>query len=93
MTAIIELIIAVVELIRAQLEQSKKALMRLGTGLMILVVAAVFLIAFVGLALTALFLGLLETGMHPALDALLTGFVALFISGILAWVGLQTAKD
>jgi protein-S-isoprenylcysteine O-methyltransferase Ste14 len=78
-----------IELLKKEMITKLKAL---GIGGGLLFGAAVVLLFFIGVLLTAAILGLATTGLPAWLCALIVAFVLLVIAGILALVGYRKLK-
>ena len=85
MNALVELIIALVDYLRAELREAKCGLFGLMAAFLLLAAAAIFLIATLGLALLAIYWGLRQN-LGPAVSELLTALISLIIAGGLGWI-------
>jgi hypothetical protein len=88
-TLVRELVAGEIELLKQEMITKLKAL---GIGAGLLFGAAVVLLFFIGVLLTAAILGLATTGLPAWLCALIVAFVLLVIAGILALVGYSRLK-
>jgi hypothetical protein len=88
-TLVRELVAGEIELLKQEMIAKLKAL---GIGGGLLFGAAVVLLFFIGVLLTAAILGLATTGLPAWLCALIVAFVLLVIAGILALVGYSKLK-
>lgn len=86
MAAFLEFVLALVDLVKAELAVSRKKAARIVGGLVCLWVGGALLMGAYGLALAALYLGLLEV-FHPAWAALLTAAAALLSSVLMLLIG------
>jgi len=85
-SAFAELILALIDLVKINLEQSKDSLFSFFIALALLFSAALFLVGGIGLLLAGLHMGL--TRVMPTFGAsLITGGVTLLLGGILFWIG------
>lgn len=85
MREVVEIGLAFIDLIKAEFEQSKRAVFNLGIALALAVVAAVFLVCAVGLMLYAAYLAFLPA-LGQELAVFSTGLAALVCAGVLLWV-------
>ena len=88
-TLVRELVAGEIELLKQEMIQKLKAL---GIGGGLIVGAAVVLLFFIGVLLTAAILGLATTGLPAWLCALIVAFVLLVGAGILGLVGYNKLK-
>ena len=91
MTALVELILSLIDLIKAELQQAKKSSIRYVIALLLIGCAAVFFLAGIGLILATLFLAWLEARYDPWMAALLTAIPTLLLAGVLLWLGYRYA--
>lgn len=91
MNALVELGLALVDLVRAELEDAKAGVMRLGVALGIVVAGAAVLILGVRHLLRALTLALVPP-LSPAWGECLAGIVAILTAGVFLWLGSRTAR-
>jgi uncharacterized membrane protein YqjE len=82
MLQVVEICMGFVELIKAELEQSKKAVFNLGIAFGLVFAAVLFLICAIGLMLYALYLAVLSA-FDPKWAVFVTALGALGCSGIL----------
>ncbi len=85
MREVVEICLAFIDLIKAELEQSKKAVFSLGIALGLVFAAVLFLIFAIGLILYAVFLALLSA-FDPKWALFVTALLALGCAGGLLWI-------
>ncbi len=85
MRSLVELSIALLELLEAEGRSLRKATMNTGRALVLLFAAGLFLIAGAGLLAWALYQHLL-TLTTPALSAAGVGLLVLLLGGVLLWL-------
>ena len=88
MSAVADLVIALVELLEAEGRALRRALLGAGVGLGLVVAATVLALAGLGLCVWSAYL-YLGTLLEPALAALATGTLTLVLSGGLLWLALR----
>jgi hypothetical protein len=88
-TLVRELVTGEIELLKAEMIRKAKAL---GIGAALIFGAAVVLLFFIGVLLTAAILGLATTGLPAWLCALIVAFVLLVAAGILGLIGYRKLK-
>jgi hypothetical protein len=88
-TLVRELVTGEIELLKAEMIRKAKAL---GIGAALIFGAAVVLLFFIGVLLTAAILGLATTGLPAWLCALIVAFVLLIAAGILGLIGYRKLK-
>jgi hypothetical protein len=81
----------VLDLIEAEGRSLRRAVMRLGVGLGLLMVAAAVAVAGLLLVVAAVYLGL-EPQVGPAWAALIVGMLLLFGSGGLLWIAHRVSR-
>jgi hypothetical protein len=91
MRQVIELSIAFVDLLKAELEMTKRSVFNLGIALGLVIAGIVFLTCALGLMLYAAYLVSL-----PALDqklaVFITGLLALGCAGVLLWIATYKGR-
>jgi hypothetical protein len=91
MREVIELGLAFVDLLKAELEVSKRGLFNLGIAVGLAMAGVVFLIGAIGLMLYAAYLAFL-----PAFDqkwaVFVTGLAALGCAGVLLWIATYKGR-
>ena len=87
MRQVVEIGLAFVDLIKAELEQSKKAVLDLGIALGLVFGAVLFLITAIGLILYAVYLAFLSA-FDPKWALFVTALGAFGCAGILLWIAL-----
>ncbi|MCL5270615.1 MAG: hypothetical protein M1457_08720 [bacterium] len=93
MAALIELLLSLIDLVKAEVRQSKLNAVRFVSGLILIVVAAGFLALAVALGLTSLFLYLYQLARWPAAGAaLLTGALTLAVALLILAIGVHRAR-
>jgi hypothetical protein len=90
-TAVVELILSLIDLIKAELHATRRGFASLAGALLLLWAGALCLIGALGLALAAIFIALAAV-LPLAIASLLTGAVALIVGGVLVWVGILKAR-
>jgi uncharacterized membrane protein YqjE len=85
MRQVVEICLGFVELITAELDQSKKAVLNLGIALGLVFAAVLFLICAIGLMLYAVYLSVLAA-FDPKWAIFVTALGALGCAGILLWI-------
>ncbi len=91
MRELIELGLAFIDLIKAELEQSKRAVLSLGIALGLAAVGLVFLTCAIGLILFAFYLGFLSA-FDQKWAAFVTGLGAFGCAGILFWIAAYKGR-
>lgn len=86
--AAVEMVISVVDLLKAELRLSRAAIFRLWVALLLVSAAGIFLVAALVLALIALYTALLAVMPLP-FAILFTAMVSLIIAAMLAWMASQ----
>lgn len=86
-----EFVLALVDLLKAEMAVSRRKAARIVSGLVLLWVGGALLMGAYGLALAALFVALLET-LHPGWAALITAGAALISSLIMLLAGASRVK-
>ena len=85
MREIIDIALAFVDLVKAELELSKRGIFNLGIALGLCFAATVFLVCAIGLILYGVYLALVPY-IGPKWAAVLIGLLALVVSGALLWI-------
>ncbi len=85
MQQVVELCLAFVDLIKAELEQSRKAVFDLGIALGLVFAAVLFLICAIGLILYAVYLAFLSA-FDPKWALFATAVGAFGCAGVLFWI-------
>ncbi|MCF8104216.1 MAG: hypothetical protein K9K64_01925 [Desulfohalobiaceae bacterium] len=91
MTAIIELIISLIDLLEAEIRQLKAMTRNLFLGFVLLLLAAAFGFTGFCLLLGALFYWLFAAGLSIGWTAFLTGCLALGLAGAAAWISRRAS--
>lgn len=81
MNALVELVLALIDLIKAELKHARQTWFRLGLALALVGVAAVLLTVALGFVLASVLIGLRSLGVDLGLSAFLTGLLALVLAG------------
>ena len=92
MSALIEVLLALLDAIKTGAQQSREPLYKFFITLSILAVFVLTLAGGIGLVLAALLLGLLQV-MPVYFAALITGALSLALSGGLIWLGKARSKE
>jgi len=91
LSALIEVLLAFLDVIKTRAESSRKPIYKFFLSLSLLVVAGLALAGGIGLMLTALLLWLKQImPMHFAM--LITGATSLLLAGVLIWVGKSRSR-
>jgi hypothetical protein len=85
MREIIELALSFVDLVKAELELSKRSIFNLGIALIFCFAATVFLICAIGMILYGVHLALLPH-LAAIWSAIVVGLLGLVVSGVLLWI-------
>ncbi len=80
MTAIVELLLTLLDLAKAELDQAKRSMIRLVLALLILAGGVMFIMAAFGLFLAAVYIAL-SYALNAPISALLTGVISLVVAG------------
>lgn len=82
------MVIALADLLEAEGRALRKAVLRTGAGFALLIIAALFALAGLGLCMWAVYLWL-ATSLGPSGAAALTGAMSLILAGVLAWITIR----
>ncbi|MEN6627534.1 MAG: phage holin family protein [Candidatus Sumerlaeia bacterium] len=91
MIALAELIISLIDLAKAEVEQSKRGLVRFLVGVVLVAAGGLLLVGAFGMILAAIVVALRLVIPMP-LALLMTGFMTLVLAGIVVWIGTLSAK-
>jgi hypothetical protein len=86
MRELIEIGLAFIDLMKAELELSKRVVFNLGIALGLVMAASVVLVCAIGLMLYAAYLGLLSVFAEQKWAVFFTGLGALGCAGALIWI-------
>ncbi|HUT52797.1 MAG TPA: phage holin family protein [bacterium] len=92
MNALIEVLLALLDVIKTDAQQSREPIYKFFISLSLLAVAGLALAGGIGLMLAALLLGLMQV-MPVYFAALITGALSLALAGVLIWVGKSRSKE
>ena len=91
MTALSELLFAFIDLIKAELRESRAGVVKLAVALGVVWVGMFLMIAALGLVLGALYVAL--ASVLPTSSAiLLTALAAALLGGLLIWIGVRSTS-
>jgi hypothetical protein len=92
MSAIVELILSIIDLVRAELKLAKLSFVQFVSGVILVFAAALMFVGAMGFFLAAIYLLLLQVVVDKPLAMLLTGVLLLLLSLIVAWLGSRKMK-
>lgn len=92
MTAVVEIMIAFLDLIEARAGSARDPLYKFSISLIVLAVAGLALVGGIGLLLAALLLGLGQI-MPVHWAALITGAASLLVAKVLTWAGRSKSSE
>jgi hypothetical protein len=90
-TALVELLLSVIDLLKVQIDRAKLSVFDLIAALVLIQSAALLVLGGLGLLLAGLFVTLLK-GMHVMLAALITAGIMFLFAGLAFWMGAQKGK-
>lgn len=83
--------VAVFDLLEAEGRTLRRTIIRSGTGLALIAVAALLALASFGLCIFGAY-QYLTTVIEPAVAALMTGGITLLFSLVILWIGIQLGR-
>ena len=92
MNALVEIFLALIELIKAEVNQSKVGFFSFLTAIFLCVVGMIFLTGAIGLMLVSVGLAL-NSVLSSSVSILITGFITLLIAGILLFLSFYKIKE